>query len=565
MKQLRLSLVAAAISLGAALPATAQDMEMGDVNFPQSFEWMKANKCKPNKAKGSPSVYRTNTVPGPAGLTEMEMTLQSQRCANYSNPWLHGLRDKAGKEIVPVRYRNVHAINPTAALVQRLDKSWAIYEGGKERELPFPAASVRAADARGPCTRSIYGTDGSQGIVVNGVSTNGVRKVAYFHGSTDPAVFDKVPDDWGLRRVGGRLYVRHEEAGGRVSRVYTLAGVPVSGTLAQVGFWQPELPYNAENTCKMGHPDVMAMGPSLDQDPNKVEAGHLWFPLNPDGEFAALPNGAIGVIPLASPAANSRYVSLPDSNYDWLSNVWGLVYAEPDGWSYTVHSGSLRDVLANAGAGRRYRGVVFGQEGYFAAIDAQSGKWVVPEVGMGRPWGTPAGDARTAIANFIVARDAHRAETLARLEREKQERYAAQRAEYLKFRAEKVAEGRLCNYRAPVSLTIDEISFHAERCPGTFDEEELRTAKAKGLSDELVMKVRVAWGQIAANEYRAQAEREEMLRNPAPRPYYPGAFESAIRQAGDNMVRDINKRSENWFDQRRQQYRDEWQRKQRAY
>jgi hypothetical protein len=565
MKKLGFNLIAAAFVLAVVAPASAQDMEMGDVNFPPSFEWMKANKCKPNKAKGSPSVYRTNKVPGPAGLTEMEMTLQSQRCANYSTPWLHGLRDKAGKEIVPIRYRNVHAINPTAALVQRLDKSWAIYEGGKERELPFPAESLRAADARGPCTRSIYGTEGSQGIVVNGVAANGVRQVAYFHGSADPAIFKDVPADWPVRRVGNRLYVRETVDGAQVSRVYTLAGVPVSGALAHVSFWQPNLPHNAENTCKMGQPDVVAMGPSLDEDPSKPQTGPLWFPLNPDGAFAALPNGAIGVIPLGAPFSNTPYSKLPDNNTDWLSQLWGLVYAEADGWSYSVHSGALREVLANAGAGRRYRGVVFGQQGHFAAIDPQTGKWVVPALGMDAPQGASAGEPRAAIANHIADRDARYAAVLARLEQEKQERFAAQRADYLKFRAERAASGHLCNFRAPVSLTIDEISFHAERCPGTFDEEELKTAIAKGLSPELVMKVRVAWGQIAANEYRAQLEREESLRNPVPRPYYPGAFESAIRQAGDNVVSGINRSKESWFDQRRQQYRDEWQRKQRAY
>jgi hypothetical protein len=90
-------------------------------------------------------------------------------------------------------------------------------------------------------------------------------------------------------------------------------------------------------------------------------------------------------------------------------------------------------------------------------------------------------------------------------------------------------------------------------------------ATGKGLPEHLIQKVRAAWANQARLEYQQQLEREEAMRNPLPMPYVPGAYSNAIRAAGDRMVADLNKRSEDWFENRRREYREEWQRKQRAY
>ncbi|WP_066795968.1 hypothetical protein [Sphingomonas soli] len=174
---------------GFATPAIAQrDAERGDEQFPASLAALKSEKCngwKPDKGWTNPYKSRANYVAGPNGAEPMTVTIKSMDCRprpDYQYRWwLLGMRNAAGKTIVPEGYRNMYAISPTVAIVQRLDKSWAIYEGGKERALPIQPMSVHPTDARGPCTEILSNPDGTQGVLVYGPVQNGVRDVAYFH------------------------------------------------------------------------------------------------------------------------------------------------------------------------------------------------------------------------------------------------------------------------------------------------------------------------------------------------------------------------------------------------
>jgi hypothetical protein len=473
MRKLLSGLVAAAISFGAlSLPASAQDVDMDDMNFPPSFDALKKEKCQAEKPKsGRYSAYRGNRVAGPTGPTLMDVTLKVMRCKStmpWRSWWLHGLRDPAGKTIVPENYRNVHAVSPTAAIAQRLDKTWVLYEGGKEQALPFVPERVRAIDTRGPCTDSFARTDGVQGVLLTGPAEGGVRAFAYYHGSGQPAVFRDVPAARSVRRLGDRLYVWQRVDGAVVTRVHTLAGVPVSGTIGLVAFWQPATTHRANyadakpDTCQMGRPTAVAMGPSLDADPAKQEIGVLWFPLADSGEFAALPDGAIGVFSLGSPFNNTTYVQIDQLNFDWISDQWALVYPEADGWSFSYHTGPLNEVIATAKGGRRYRNPVRdAATGFYAAIDTKTGKWMVPSTDYYDPVGAPADNPANAVANSIAERNRVQTARIEASQRERAERLAKARADYLSFRQERITEGRLCNYVAPLNLTIEEISFHA--------------------------------------------------------------------------------------------------------
>ncbi|RYE01281.1 MAG: hypothetical protein EOP61_11680 [Sphingomonadales bacterium] len=570
MNNLVLCLAGMVVAATLAAPAAAQrDKERGDSQFPPSLAAFKSEKCtvwKPGKGWTNPYKSRVNYVAGPNGAEPMTVMIRNMDCRPrpdyWHRWWLLGLRNAAGKTIVPEGYRNMFAISPTAAIVQRLDKSWAIHEGGKERPLPIQPESVTPTDARGPCTEILSNPDGTQGVMVHGPAQNGVRDVAYFHGSSQPAIFRGVLDGVPVRRLGDRLYVNYRDG----ARAYTLAGVPVTGTLGVITFWQAKLTDGATDTCRRGSPDVMAMGPSLDRDPSRAEYGPMWFPLSETGEFMPLPEGAIGVLPLGRPFNDTAFADLPDGHRDWLSGQWALIYPEQDGWSWSMHVGKLREVLAKADGGRRYRGISRDPaSGLIAAIDPQSGKWVVPVEDGYAMAGTPANDPATARASFNAARNAQTAARMAEFHREVAARKAKELADYIVFRDRALAGGKLCIYRAPMNLTIAEISVHAQHCPGTFSDADLVAAVEKGLSADLAQNIRAAWGQQARAQAAALAKREWELANPAPRPYYPGAFGDAIRNAGDAVVAGIQRDKESWFDARRKAYREEWQRKQRAY
>ncbi|WP_066795962.1 hypothetical protein [Sphingomonas soli] len=128
-----------------------------------------------------------------------------------------------------------------------------------------------------------------------------------------------------------------------------------------------------------------------------------------------------------------------------------------------------------------------------------------------------------------------------------------------------IKAGKLCIYGAPMNRSIAEISVHAQHCPGSFSAEDLATAIKMGLAANLAGSVRDAWQEKARAQTIAMAKRVRELANPATRPYYPGAFGDAIRNAGNVAVANIKASSDAWFDARRAAYREEWQRKQRAY
>jgi hypothetical protein len=256
-----------------------------------------------------------------------------------------------------------------------------------------------------------------------------------------------------------------------------------------------------------------------------------------------------------------------DGEKEYFSDSWALVYPDGQGWSFSIHLGKPLAAISGAtGNEPRYRSPARDpQSGMFAAQDVRDGSWQVFYPGMTTPTpmaGTFA-DGRSALNGALAQIAANKAAVEARIQAERQARFAAEREQYLKFRASKA--GSLCQYLPPMRLTIEEVSYHAEQCPGSFTQQDLAQAQQMGLSEDLVNAIYNAWRQRGALEYRAQLEREDALANPVPRPYVPGAWGDAIRAAGDRAVADINTQSENWFDARRKAYREEWQRKQRGY
>ncbi len=566
MRKLSLCLAMASLcaALGAAPAAAQVDDETYQYSVPPDMAAIKAQKCEFTKlAPGKSDIYkhRTIRVAGRAGEAIMSVVEKAMRCKAHVNNWvLLGMRGAAGKMAVPYAYRNIHPVSPDAAIVQRLDRSWTLFADGKEVALPFAPDRVQPSDGRGPCTELSLSPDGTQGVFVLGEVRDGRRDVAYFHGSASPTLFRGVRDGDAVRRMGDRIYVNFDGS----ARVYDLAGVPVSGTLSYISFWQPRIPYNAQNTCRMGRPIALAEGPSLDRDPARMEYGSMWFPLTATGAIAPLPDGAIGVMPIAEPQSNTSYAKLPGEHRDWLSAEWALIYPEADGWSWSSHLGDLPQVLLRPATDRRYRGIArgTGENGWNAAIDARTGKWVIPQDPAYPVLAAPANDPVTARANFnavLAAQDAARARADA-------DRNASELADYRRARDAMIAGGTFCGSNIPPArFGIAELSIFVDRCPQRISYDELVSAQKMGLSQELIDKVEAHWSRTARETAMAEARREDARRNPVPMAYTPGAFESAIRNAGNAAVADINRNSENWFDARRKAYREEWQRKQRAY
>ncbi len=103
--------------------------------------------------------------------------------------------------------------------------------------------------------------------------------------------------------------------------------------------------------------------------------------------------------------------------------------------------------------------------------------------------------------------------------------------------------------------------------------ENVEAGLAKGISADAIRAsadARLAREMAARKAIAEQAERDRIQRmNTANRDpgasYYPGQWESAIRNAGNAAVDAINPSSDSWLQQRRDQYVADWQRSQRAY
>lgn len=540
------------------LPAFAQQPPPSDPKI-KCAEWDFQTE-KP--AKKPPPVTLNATVAGPQGPERVERRQAAFKCNDGSKGLYFGwgMRNAAGKVIVPYRFQTVLPTSPTGAVVRSEETGLGTWTDGKGfSPLSLQTERFRSLGDFAQCS------DAGEAVVIlwGYYGQEGGFKLAIFHGSEKPTILEDADPP---RRVNRLMIVPVTVPGGNGSQITDLFGSPRSGTIGKVSYWHAAKPQYGD-TCPLGFPDMLSEGPSLDRNPAQKDIGPIYFPIGLDGGFYPMPEGALGIFPLRGRIDQVDSTYTRDDEKEFFSDSWALVYPDGQGWSFSIHLGKPLDAVSGAtGTEPRYRNPVRDpQSGMFAAQDVRDGSWQVFYPGTTTPTqiaGTFA-DGRSALNGALSQIAANKAAVEASIRAAQQASLAAEREQYLQFRASKA--GSLCQYLPPMRLTIEEISYHAERCPGTFTAQDLAKARQMGLSDDLENAVYNAWRESAAADYRAQLAREEAMSNPLPRPYVPGAWGDAIRAAGERVVEDINRQSENWFDARRKAYREEWQRKQRAY
>lgn len=556
--------LAACFALLLPLPALAQEVPPDDPKA-KCVEW-DFNTRKPMKKP--PPLQLNNIVAGPSGPERVEIRQAAFKCDTSEKGLYYGwgMRNAAGKVVVPYRYFRVHPTSPSGALVLR-DGEYSTYTDGKgEKALGVRPEAVGSVDDHGPCNALRSGGARTVYLTVFDRKTS-LFDLWVYHGSEEPVI---TPRGQTPRRVHKLLFTPVNAADGTLAaQVLDSYGNPVSGVLGAISYWHAAKPQYG-GTCEIGMPDMLSKGPSLDQNPYSTQAGDLYFPLAMDGSFYPMPDGAIGIFPLRAPMQFAEKTLANDNLWEYFSDTWALVYPDAQGWSFSIHRGAPLQAISSAtGTEPRYRNLTRGAAGLYAAQDVKSGNWKVFLAGSVAPMEL-AGTYNTGSAAVLGAEaemKARRDAIMARLNREIAEREAREVEQTRKVFAAARARGLgwLCQYSPPHRLPVAELADFARACPGQWTSADLAKAKAAGMSADAVAAVEEGWRQGAIAAAYAAKRQREMEANPVRRPYVPGAWSDAIRQAGDQIVADINRRSENWFEQRQKSYREEWQRKQRAY
>lgn len=524
-----------------------------------------------------PPPFAGNTiVAGPNGPTLVEIRQAAFKCATSEKGLYYGwgMRNAAGKVVVPYRFVRIMPTSPGGAVVVD-DGNYATYTDGVGlKPLDRNVIMLRYVDDLGPCG-AVRASGARSLLLYHFAPQSREHALILFHGSETPIVIEGAAM---ARRVNRLIFAPVDVAGGaKASRVFDLDGNARSGTLGPLSFWQATKPDRGD-TCPLGVPDILSEGPSLDRNPAVKDIGAIYFPIGLDGSFYPMPGDAVGIFPL-----RARQDQLPwgrasnDGEQEYFNDSWGLVFADSQGWSFSLHRGKPLDAISSAtGREPRYRNPVRdGATGMLAAQDVRDGSWKVFGAGAIEPMplGGSFADGRAAFAAVHAQVAAKRAEVAAAqaasAARDADRRAAEsvrERERALQAFADAKARGEMCRYRANASLGLAHLNDYYEKCGFYATDADIKAAELAGVSGTLIAIVRERQRTTAAEAYQTRLRTEEYRRrNPGPMPYYPGMYSSAIQNAGNVAVDNIRKNSESWFDQRRKTYREEWQRKQRAY
>lgn len=528
-------------------------------------------------------------------LTEVECQGPDDRWRQFRRYGLWGgvegkPKFKSGN-VIEERYDAIAPYSPNAALVKREDGRWIDYSFGKgETGRPLLYDDVLSLVAEERCT---YGRDYEQtqspavAVGLSAVDSAG-KRTAYLHfGDRAPVAIPGLGGP-GIERPVERhkeiVITRWTDPDGVVRhRLYSIGGRPISPVLGGVVRWatatsledmeKGPVCYGTEDV------DLFVVGPSLDEDLSFPYWGPMLTPLAADGAPLALPEGAIGVVPVTGwlfgqglevptkPAEDwPRYAHLPSVR------AWAVIYPTATGYEFTYTAGTLAQALIESPSGERFTDIrLFNWDKRVRRDDPaqffnvsravftrlQNGLW------QGRYYfddairGAPAATVDAAYANYTTAAQEAEARSNALALAAKAKREAGYVADF----EARMKDGTACRYAPPWSLGPELVSRHAAKCPAAYNMADLARLKSSGFSPELVATVERSKAEAAAREAQYRAEQAELARSYVP----PGSWETALRIASDVQVRNIQQSTTNWLDQRRREYYADWQRSQRAY
>lgn len=497
---------------------------------------------------------------------------------------LRGLVNEQGNTLVPMKYAKVFPFSTKGAVVASFEigSKFFTYAAGKgegKERFDFQSAMMTLPDSHCLPASMDFTTAGVSAVMgevwagVGGDKSN----VTLFSPDGTPRKLENVGGKDlrpAVRRVGDTFIARwRDERGMLRSGILDLEGRRLSPVLSDSVLYVTPTPGAGPSVdrCTIASLDAFIYGPSLDVDPTKPFFGNLLYPVGRDGQPVAMPEGAIGMFPGYWRKNGATYLdSVPN-----VSAVWGVVFPKGDGFEYTLHAGTPSEALVAAQTGARYteigRTETYG--GMIAAKAAADGKWRMfrtdTDIAVGEASAEYAAAYSTAhavlaaeYANSQQALAAARAEEEARRVEEQRRVWQAARS-----------TGRICYVRVDVANTREDFEEYLAACGPSNFPQFAELALAKGITAEAMKAAadaRLAREMAARKAIAEQAEQDRIRRmqtaNQDPgASYYPGQWESAIRNAGNVAVDAINQSSDNWLQQRQDQYIADWQRSQRAY
>lgn len=554
--------------------------------------------CK--KEKTGITVEDTLVVPsadGPPGI--VKIARQTYDCRNpetRNNQWiaLYGMTDANGKVLVPLEYASVLPFSTKGAVV--IDHGDEAYPGGlKYRtymagkgegkdKFDFKWISVMRAD--GPCDKPpLNAADRPVSAVVGefffGMGDkgrdkhhlilflpDGKTKKLEFMGGAGVVI--------SAHRMGDVLLTRWKDPDGiERAGILDLEGRPVAPVLGAPAIWSTLATRSADGTELPGcraelSQDLFIEGPSLDLDPAQKFFGHLLIPVRRDGQPAALLDGAIGMFPAFHRERNPARHTFTNNTV-----MWGVVFPAAQGFEFTLHLGTPSEALIAAATAPRYSdiGRSIDHGGMVGAKSVADGLWRWFRADTDIPVGAANADFQLSLNS---AWEVQNVEADARYQiaaAEWAKREAARAESQKRFLAQVRASGRLCDCRVDSTSSAAEVEEYLIACgpgwlPGLAD-----LARSKGVPEATIAAAGdAAWKrQMAQSKMLADAEeaaRIQRMNNAnknAGAGYLPGQWETAIRLGGNAAVDAINESSDNWLQQRRDQYVADWQRSQRAY
>jgi hypothetical protein len=584
---MRLSAIAAAFALATLVPLAGRPAEAQ--TFPSHLK-----SCKKSREfERVNAEYLVPVVGGGAG--KAQVVSQNYDCTNkdtrspdtFQN---YGMKNAAGKLVVPYAYAVVMPFSTTGAVVRAHRKAptsdrtmYLTYIAGKgegrdrfefqETRMLRPAhgCSGERSDAwadglSAPFGEMFFMVDGGKSHVTLFTAEGKARKLEYMGGDgLKPAV----------RRIGDVLLARwRDDQGVARSGILDLYGRQIAPVLANSSLWltpKTGLTTTSIDSCNMQSLDLFVEGPSLDFDPANTFFGPLLMLVGRDGQPAVMPKGAIGMFPAYPRKNTSGYSDAPPN----VASMWGVVFPKGNGFEFTLHLGAPSEALIAAETGPRYsdlgRSTMHG--GLVGGHAVSDGQWRFFRADTDIAVGDPSPDFETAINSAVGVLNSE----IAYAQQAAAAAWAAQeasRAEAHKRHWETArAAGRLCDYRVDSTNTTAEVEEYMHACGPSHFPGLAGLARAKGVPDHVIQAAsEEEWRRLAnfaasrvAWEEEARLIRMRNANQAAGASYIPGQWESAIRNAGNAATDAINESSDNWLQQRRDQYVADWQRSQRAY
>ena len=567
------------LTLTAALLASAFCTAANAQDFPSHLK-----KCKKHQSfERVEGEYRTPDLNGGVGI--VRVVSQNYDCEHKSKPWTEwpkflGMKDAAGNLVIPYKYQALLPYSTTGALVKVNDKyrTYTVGKGESKEQFDFQEASFVAPPLK--CrTRGDNGVSAPMGQRWNSdMKGVGTSNITLFSPSGQPRVLKNmggvglVP---AVQRIGDVFRAHWRDEGGVVrTGLLDLSGYQVSPVLGATQEWSTMMPPGASRDAapncsgELSY-DLLLEGPSLDRDPAKYQYGPLFTLISRDGSPTPLPPGAIGLIPANRIATNENR-----KTQNGNTTMWAVVFQTGAGLEFATHVGPPGEALVAARSAPRYSELTWTGNGWLMAKAVADGKWRLYRQFTDIPVGQPDPVMLTAFRNgeavILAENKASDAALAAAYAAKEADRTAAYRRNYETARA---TTGLICHYTIDSTYTQSHFEEYLDQCgPDNFAGFR-QLAAAKGFTPQHMSDAAAALQKrrVEAAFARAEWEEKERIRrmenankNPGAS-YYPGQWESAIRNAGNTATAAINKSSDDWLQQRRDQYIADWQRSQRAY